>query len=312
MDQTEHRRAERLLHTVERILAPPKDLRERAAAALRSEKERLPALPDVLRDRAGHELIRHYSYATAVGGGIASLPALLPGIGTATAVLGGGLADMTLCLKYETEMIMALASLFGHDITDEKERSYCFLLAGLSTYQEMAGKNAALDLARVGGEAIWQYTPRQVSKLLGTVFLRLALLAASKGLIRGLPIAGVLVGFAANKVLTTRVGRRALSELHHREQLHGPPEDAEAPSEPAEPEAEETADQAPERAQPTADDAPPPEPDSAGADDAVVVDAEIVDPEPPCTGAPSDEPVSSEPDETQQAESAEPAPSSAT
>lgn len=287
MEHNEHPQAQRLLHAVERILAPPEELKQRAARTLLTERERLPDLPDVLRDRAAHELIRHYSYATAVSGGIASLPALLPGIGTATAVLGGGLADMTLCLKFETEMIMALASLFGHDISDEKERSYCFLLAGLSTYQEMAGKNAALDLARVGGEALWQYTPRQVTKLLGAVFVRLAVLAASKGLIRGIPLAGALVGFAANKMLTARVGRRALSELHHREQLHGPAAPAAGAGETTEAEevdvSEEATGSAP--AQPEQEpETPPRQSDVAPGEDpdaGDIVDAEIVDPPTP-------------------------------
>lgn len=210
---------ERLLHAVERILASPEEIRALATNLQEKEQARLPDLPTLLRERTAQAIIRHYSLATALGGGVSGLPALIPGVGTAAALLGGGLADMTICLKYEVEMIMALASLFGHDISRPQERSYCLMLAGLSTYQELAGKNAALDVALVEGEALWRYTPRQAGKLLATVFLRLAMLLASRSLLRAVPLAGALVGFAANKLLTQRVGRRAVIELHQRERL---------------------------------------------------------------------------------------------
>lgn len=213
---------ERLLTAVERILAPPEDIRKLAERFLETERARLPDSPTLLRERTAQAIIRHYSLATALGGGLSSLPALIPGVGTAAALLGGGLADMTICLKFEVEMIMALASLFGHDVSRPQERSYCLLLAGLSTYQEMAGKNAVLDFALVEGEALWRYTPRQTGKLLATVFLRLAMLLASRRLLRGIPFAGAVIGFTANKLLTDGVGQRALAELHQREQREGP------------------------------------------------------------------------------------------
>ena len=43
-----------------------------------------------------------------------------------------------------------------------------------------------------------------------------ALLAISKGFVRVLPIIGVAVGAGANKVLTSRVGRRCRGELERR------------------------------------------------------------------------------------------------
>ena len=140
MDAKENDKGTHLLNAVERILAPPEQIRQVAQEIYKREKERLPDMPDLLQQRAAAEVIRHYSYATAIGGGVSSLPGLLPGVGTAAAVLGGGLADMVLCLKFEVEMIMALDSLFGHDIDLPRERSFCLLLAGLSAYQEMAGK----------------------------------------------------------------------------------------------------------------------------------------------------------------------------
>jgi uncharacterized protein (DUF697 family) len=210
---SDQQQGERLYHAVERILAAPEEIEHKARELLAKERGKTGASLAPIEERAALAVIRHYSLATAVGGGLTSLPALLPGGGTALALVAGGLADMTLCLKFEVEMILALASLYGHDIRLQQERATCFLLAGITTYQELAGKNAALDIALVEGEALWRYTPRQVGKLVATVFLHLALLAAGRRLLRAIPLAGALIGAGANKLLTQKVGKRALVHL---------------------------------------------------------------------------------------------------
>ncbi len=205
-----------LLNAVERILASAESIEEEVEGIYEAQARKRPDVPEVLRERVAREVISRYSTLTAVGGGLSSLPAILPGVGTMAAVLGGSMVDMTLCLKYETEMIMALSALFGNDITTERERAYCLLLAGLSTYQQIAGKNALVDYGVVGTEALWNYSPRQLSKLVATVFLRVALASGTKNLVKGIPFAGAIVGFTANKLLTRRVGDRALAEFRRR------------------------------------------------------------------------------------------------
>ncbi len=263
MSSEDHTQGQRLLQAVERILAKPDAIRAQVEASRSRVAARVggPAGLTAVAD----ELIRHYSLATGVGGGISALPALIPGVGTATAVLGGGLADMTLCLKYEVEMILALASLWGHDLEDPRVRTLCFLMAGLGTHQELAGKNQALDFALLGGQALWQYSPRQAGKLVATVFVRLAVLALSRGALKGIPFAGALIGFAANRSLTRRVGQRAVKDLLAQElSTRGEPAAPTAPPE------------APEPAPPVdpAPPAPAPEPSDAVVD--AVVDAEVV------------------------------------
>ena len=81
---------------------------------------------------------------------------------------------------------------------------------------------SARDLARAEGTALWNYTPRQLSKAILSVMTKMVLLTASKSFARVLPVVGVVVGASANKVLTRRVGERCTSELARRAELERP------------------------------------------------------------------------------------------
>lgn len=69
-------------------------------------------------------------------------------------------------------------------------------------------------------EAVWNYSPREVSKLVLDIFGILAVAAASKMFgrvaLRALPLVGVVAGAGVSKMLTTRVGHRAIRGLRLR------------------------------------------------------------------------------------------------
>jgi hypothetical protein len=143
------------------------------------------------------------------------------------AAAGGTLADMGMVLKYEVEMALVLSHLFGFDITQAKERQLAFLMASVSTYNAKSGRNFFVDVAHAEGIAVWKYAPREVSKMLVSVFTKIALLQLSKGLLRALPLVGIAVGSSMNKVLTSRVGERCIAELKARQRFakEQPPEE---------------------------------------------------------------------------------------
>ena len=218
-EHTAEVQGQKLLSAVERIVEDPDSL---AASVEKLERENPSAEdrdPDAHTRSLAERLVSSYSTKTAISGGVAALPAFLPGAGTLVAFLGGGLADLGLMLKFETEMAMALTHLYGFDIRKEKERQIAFLLASVSTYDAKDGRNYFADLIEAEGTAIWNYAPRQISKLLLTAMGRFALMSVSKGFLRALPVVGVVVGSAANKVLTTNVGNRCISELERRRRL---------------------------------------------------------------------------------------------
>jgi uncharacterized protein (DUF697 family) len=164
------------------------------------------------RDAIAQRIIKNYSTRSAMAGGVSAMPAILPGAGTAIAV-GGALVDMTLMLKHEVEMVLSLTYLYGHDIRQDDRRWLGYALAGVSTYEATSGRNYFVDLADAEVEALTKYTTRQLSKLVATVLGKVALVSASKSLLRVLPLVGVVVGASTNKVLTHSVGWTCVDAL---------------------------------------------------------------------------------------------------
>ncbi len=222
-----------LLSAVERLVEKPEVIRASAEERIAQARASLPrgASEAEVRRAAERRIVADYSNRTAFAGGAAALPALIPGLGSLAALVGGGLADMTFCLKYEVEMALSLAAIRGYDIEDARERQLAYLLIAAHTYEASSGKSALADLVKAEWDAVFNYTPRQLGKLIGALFVRLAILFAGKGLTRALPLVGVIVNSAANKALTRRVGTSVIAALDRREALRGAKKNA-APRKP--------------------------------------------------------------------------------
>lgn len=212
-----------LLRAVERIVDSPSQIRRKVAAEAEKIRASLPAdaAPAQRRQALERRLISDYSNRTALAGGAAALPSVVPGLGTLASALGGGILDMTACLKFEIELALALASSRGYDIEDPRERQMAYLLAAVHTFEASGAGGALADLVKAEADAVWRYTPRQIGKLVSAAFVRLALQLAGRGLTRAIPIVGVVVSSAANKALTARVGRELIKAYDERERRAG-------------------------------------------------------------------------------------------
>jgi hypothetical protein len=210
-------RGRKLLSAVERIIDDTENiiaLVDRQAEQARSEQPGIDE--DDLRDLIAVKLVQHYSTASAISGGATALPAIFPGAGSILALTGGTLLDVAFVLKYEVEMSLALCWNYGFDIRLDRERELAFLLASVLTHDESTGESFINDVMKAETEALWNYAPRQVPKLIVQVFARIALRQAAKGLARVLPFVGVAVGAGMNKALTTKTGRKMVDELRNR------------------------------------------------------------------------------------------------
>jgi len=207
-----------LLSAVERIVESPERIRTRVDQAFEHVRASLPedAPPDGIQKLVDKRLISEFSNRTAIAGGASALPALIPGVGSLATLVGGSLVDMTLCLKYEVELVLALAAARGYRIEDPRERQLAYLLAAAETYEASSGQNVLVDLVKTEVDAIWRYTPRQIAKVVGALFVKLALLYAGKSLARAIPFVGVVVSGVANKALTERVGQGVVRALDGR------------------------------------------------------------------------------------------------
>jgi uncharacterized protein (DUF697 family) len=212
-DKENHEKGQKLLNAVERMIDDTENIIFEVDTIIQQNPQEEDQDDDQYRELIAQHIVSKYSSKSALAGGLTALPAIIPGGGTLLAALGGTLADMGLVLKFEVEMALSLSWLFGFDIRNEKERQIAFLIASVNTYEEKSGENFFVDLAKFEGQAIWKYTPREISKVLLTVMTQIALLTLSKGFIKLIPVVGVAVSGSVNKVLTTKVGNRCIKEL---------------------------------------------------------------------------------------------------
>jgi uncharacterized protein (DUF697 family) len=163
-----------------------------------------------IQDKIAEHIVSNYSYYTAFAGGASALSGVVPGLGTVIAAVGGNTADAALTMKWEIEMVMALATVYGRDITIEEEKRVCFLIAGFGVLTE-AAKKGAVDL---GGKALQtmvrQYLKGPTLIAVREVFKKVGISFSKKALLKSIPYGvGVVVGFSANKGLTWYVGKKA-------------------------------------------------------------------------------------------------------
>ncbi|MDH5674054.1 MAG: EcsC family protein [Myxococcales bacterium] len=210
------RQGQRLLTAVERLVDDCDNLIAQVEA-LRAERfSSADELDESHLIPLASRIISGFSNKSALSGAVTALPGLFPGPGTAVALVGGSLADMTLMLKHEVEMALSLTYLYGHDIRDDRERWLAYVLATVSTYEADSGRNYFVDLAAVQLEAMRMYTPRQLTKFVATAMGRYALLTASRNAFKAIPFVGIAVGASANKLLTNAVGWRCVDALSRR------------------------------------------------------------------------------------------------
>lgn len=201
----------KLLKAVELILAKPENIKSESIQLMFKIRRSHPSKHESeIQKLASEKIISNYSYYAAFAGGTTALAGVIPGIGTAVAIGGGASADAVACMKFQIEMTMALATVYGHDILIEEEKRLCFIIAGLGAISEAAkeggkavGSKAFVKLVQNNLKGATLQAVKEIFKKLGITFTR-------KALEKSIPFGvGVVIGFSANKGITWYVGTKA-------------------------------------------------------------------------------------------------------
>jgi uncharacterized protein (DUF697 family) len=201
----------KLLQAIELVLAKPDDIKQESLRLMAKFEKSRPELSKAeISKIASDKIISNYSYFAAFSGGATALSGVIPGIGTAVAMTGGASADVVACMKFQIEMTMAIATVYGHDILVEEEKRICYVVAGLGAISEVAkeggkavGSKAFIRLVQEHLKGATLQAVKEIFKLVGLRFTRAAL---EKAIPFGV---GVVIGFSANKGLTWYVGSKA-------------------------------------------------------------------------------------------------------
>lgn len=201
-----------LLRAVELVLADPKKIQEEALILKNKYISRYKndRSMEEIEEYAAEKIISNYSYFTAFIGGATALTGVVPGLGTAISTFGGATADAALSMKYQIEMTMAIATIYGHDITDGEAQRICLIVAGLGTINEAAKEGGKEITKKAFIKMTQQYLKGATLVALKEIFKKVGITFARKSLEKSIPFGvGVVIGFSANKGLTWYVGAKA-------------------------------------------------------------------------------------------------------
>ena len=186
--------AGRFQQAVQNALEVPPDLKEvieERAARLIAQSDTVDPVSiawDRTRDRARR---------TAAIGAVTTMPALVPGVGTALAALGL-VADWRYVAEQQRDLVLEIAALFGEWPDDPTTEARNLFLAATAT----------AFAAPSSGKIVIEILARQTAR---------------KGVARLLPGAGAAVAGALNYIATIAIGRAAIEEFGERSgfEVHG-------------------------------------------------------------------------------------------
>ena len=201
----------RLLRAVEAIAILAEDAQAIANQYFDQSKERYPADEDRLHQlRVADKIIRRYSRLAGMVGTASGLPGIIPGLGTAIAVVGGATADSLICMKLQVDMCMCLAAAFKYDIASEDGKHLTFLIAATGTAQRAGVKTGARIGSQAGVRMLRQYLKGTALQAVKQAFRRAGVTFTRKAVEKAIPFGvGAVIGGAANYGLTRYVGRQA-------------------------------------------------------------------------------------------------------
>lgn len=160
---------------------------------------------------AAKRVIRRYSNKTAALGAGTGALAVVPGVGTLVAGVGGASADTVMSLKWHGEMALVLAAIYGHDIESREVKERCLTLAGLGLLFDMdkssIGSQIFVDMAQ---QRLQQFSHAALKQVFKAIAKRSGRKAVEKMAPFGI---GMVMGGSINKINARLVGRRVLEYL---------------------------------------------------------------------------------------------------
>lgn len=201
-----------LLRAIEIILAKPEDIKRETSKLYKKYQGEYAhgKTANEIRELVAKKIISNYSYFTAFVGGASGLVGFIPGLGTVLATFGGATTDAALTMKYQIEMVMALAVVYGHDIEKEEEQRLCLIVAGMGAMNEAAKQGGKVAGTKAFVSMTQQYLKGATLTAVKEIFKKVGITFTRKAVEKAIPFGvGIVIGATANKGLTLYVGSKA-------------------------------------------------------------------------------------------------------
>lgn len=205
----------RLQKAVEAIVITPEAATKLVDGYRATFEDKFKREPESLEDkrRIAAKIIGRYSKLSAAAGAVTAAPGVIPGIGTAVAVVSGGVADTAAALKLQVDMCMCLVEVFEADLSDEDKKHLAFVLALAGSAEQMAAKGGKAVM-KIAEKLVYQYLRGPALVTIKQLFKRVSITFTQKATAKAIP-AGIGVAFSSstNYVLTTVVGKVGVAVL---------------------------------------------------------------------------------------------------
>ena len=201
-----------LLQAVELVLADPAEIRKESLGLQKKFKRRFSGSKsdEEITELVVGKIISNYSYYAAFVGGATALTGIIPGLGTVIATFGGATADAALSMKFQIEMTMAIATVYGHNIEIDEEKRLCLIVSGLGAINQSAKDGGKQIGSKAFVKMTQQYLRGATLQAVKEIFKKVGITFTRKAAEKAIPFGvGVIIGFSANKGLTWYVGSKA-------------------------------------------------------------------------------------------------------
>ncbi len=142
--------------------------------------------PEAAQDEIADMLIKRKCWQAGSVGAVTSGAAIVPGIGSFTSLTFGIAADIGMTFKLQAELVLEMAYLYEHELTDGEKRAVILTVTGISS----------------GGNQVFTKVGQQLAKK-ATAEL------AQKSVTKAIPFLGVAANGGTNMATTYFIGHRA-------------------------------------------------------------------------------------------------------
>lgn len=200
-----------LMKMVEAIAISPQDARVVVEQyETQARKSQPGASSTSIQKTVTDKIINRYSRLAATSGAATAIPGVIPGLGTAVAIVGGGLADITVCMKLQIDMTMCLAVAINKGLSNEDAKHMSFLIALMGSLEQMGTASVTSVASKAGVKMVNKYLSGATLIAIKELFKKIGIVFTQKAAAKAIPFGiGILIGGSANYALTQYVGKAA-------------------------------------------------------------------------------------------------------
>ncbi len=204
-----------LMKFVQAIAISPDDARIVVKQYENQVRELNPNISDIeVQNIIVDKIVSRYSKLAATSGAATSLPGIIPGIGTAVSAIGGSMADISTCIKFQVDMTMCLAIAINKELNNEDAKHLSYIIALSGTIEQAASKGATNLATKASVRLMQKHLTGATLEIIKNLFKHVGIAFTKKAALRIIPFGiGAVIGAGTNFALTKYVGRTAVEIL---------------------------------------------------------------------------------------------------